>query len=288
VRALVIFFLAGGALFGLKHGLNASRAEQEPLRVHAGRGAGAIEIERAARRALLAELGLEAGPPLRDPVIRERLVAALSEANVPSERALLEQAQQLGLWHEDPVIEARLATVGELRLRARVRVAQPSDAALLAHRDAHPERFTSPERVSFTQLFLAREKHGAALIERAEALRARLIAQGTGPDAGRAYSDASNLPARVVEATRASVGARFGAEFAEALERVTPGSWSAPLPSTFGAHLVWIGERRPQDLLPLERARPRLVAELREQALRQELERELAALRRERTLEVVP
>jgi hypothetical protein len=289
VRALAIFFLAGCALFGLKRGLHAERAQSPPLRVHARRDASAVEIERAAERALLAELGLRGGPPLRDPVIRERLLASLSQPGAaPDEHALLKQAHELGLWHEDAVVEARLATVGELRLRARVSAPEPSDAQLLAHRDAHPERFASPARVSFTQVFLAREKHGAALLERAEALRARLIAQGSGPDAARAHAEPSNLPARVVDATLGSVAARFGDEFADALAQLPPRTWSAPLPSAFGAHLVWVGERRPAGLLALEQARGRLLAELREQAVRRELARELAALRAGRALEVVP
>ena len=288
MRALAIFFLVGGALFGLKHGLNVGRAEQLPLRVHAPRGAGAAAIERAAQRALLAELGLRAGPPLRDPVIRERLSASLSESNVASdESALAKQAEELGLWHEDPVIEARLAAVGELRLRARARVSQPSDAELLAYRDAHRERFTSPERVSFTHVFLAREQHGPALIERAQALRARLIAEGAGADAATLHSEPSNLPPRVVDATQSAVAARFGAEFAQALAQLAPSSWSAPLPSAFGAHLVWISERRPAGVLALDKARTRLSAELREQAVQREIARQLAAIRAERTLEVV-
>jgi hypothetical protein len=289
VRALAIFFLVGCALFGLKRGLDAGRTEPLPLRVHARRDASAVEIERAAQRALLAELGLRAGPPLRDPVIRERLMASLSRPGVaPEEHALLKQAQELGLWHEDAVVEARLAAVGELRLRARLRAPEPNAAELLAYRDAHPERFASPERISFVQVFLAREKHGAALIERAEALRARLVAQGNGPEAARTHSEPSNLPPQVVDATLVSVAARFGDEFAEALAQLPPATWSAPLPSAFGAHLVWVSERRPAGLLGLEQARGRLLAELREQAVRRELERELAALRAGRTLEVVP
>lgn len=287
MRALAIFFLGGCALFGLKRSLNVGAAE--PLRVHARRGASALELEHATQRALLAELGLRAAPPLRDPVIRERLRASLGESSAaPDDRALWKQAEELGLWHEDAVIEARLAAVGELQLRARAQIPAPSDAALLAYRDAHPEQFASPARVSFRHVFLAREKHGTALMERAEALRARLIAEGVGPDAARAHSDPSNLPPRVVEATAGGVGARFGPAFAQALAELAPGAWSAPLPSAFGAHLVWIDERRPAAPLTLEQARPRLTAELREQALRRALDRELAALRAGRALEVVP
>jgi hypothetical protein len=289
VRALAIFFLAGSALFGLKRGLYAERAELPPLRVHARPDASNVEIERAAQRALLAELGLRAGPPLRDPVIRERLMASLSQPGVAlDEHALLKQAEELGLWHEDAVVEARLAAVGELRLRARLSAPEPKPAELLAYRDAHPERFASPARVSFAQVFVAREKHGAALIARAEALRARLIAQGNGPDAARAHSEPSNLPPHVVDATLGSVAARFGDEFADALAQLPPGTWSAPLPSAFGAHLVWVSERRPAGLLGLEQARGRLLAELREQAVGRELERELVALRAGRALQVVP
>jgi PPIC-type PPIASE domain len=287
VRALAIFFLAGSALFGLKQGLQAGA--ERALRVHAARDASAVEVERAAQRALLAELGLAAGPPLRDPVIRERLTASLSEpGRALGERALLKQADELGLWHEDAVIEARLAAVGELGLRARISVPEPSTAELLAYRDAHLERFESPERFSFTQLFLARDKHGPALNERAEALRARLIAERTGPESALAHSEPSNLPARVVDATRAGVAARFGAAFADALTGVAPGAWGGPLPSAFGAHLVWIGERRPAGPVALEQVRGRIVAELREQALRRGLERELGRLRAGRALEVAP
>jgi hypothetical protein len=186
------------------------------------------------------------------------------------------------------LIEARLAMVGELGLRPAAGARKPSDAELLALRDAHPERYLRPERVSFVQVLVARDRHGPALRERAEQLRVRLLAEDCAPEAARVHADPSNLPARVVDSSYASVAARFGAEFAEALARLAPGSWSEPLASAFGLHLVWLSDRRPAGLLELAAARARLLADFRDQAARRELARKLAALRADYAIEVLP
>jgi hypothetical protein len=287
MRPLLIFFLLGSALFGLKRSLGADRPL--PLRVHVRAGANAHEIDQAVERALLAELGLKASAPLHDPVIRERLIASLSEPEKPvDERALLRQADQLGLWHEDALIEVRLALVGELRLRSGLAIPEPTDAALLAYRDAHPERYRRPARVSFAQVFLAREKHAAELSEHAAALRARLVAEHVGPAGAHNYGEASNLPTRVAEASLSSVASRFGEEFAQALSQLEAGAWSMPLPSAFGVHLVWLIEQSPAGLLELAQARGRLMSDYREHATRQAVARRLNALRANYAPELVP
>jgi parvulin-like peptidyl-prolyl isomerase len=44
----------------------------------------------------------------------------------------------------------------------------------------------------------------------------------------------------------------FGSAFASALETVPPGRWTGPIASAYGAHLVWVHERRGGQLPGLE------------------------------------
>jgi parvulin-like peptidyl-prolyl isomerase len=71
----------------------------------------------------------------------------------------------------------------------------------------------------------------------------------------------------------------FGPAFGAAVVRVPVGQWAGPVPSSYGLHLVWVHERTPATLPPLDAIRSRVVhAVLAEQAAAR-LERRLAERR---------
>ncbi len=60
--------------------------------------------------------------------------------------------------------------------------------------------------------------------------------------------------------------AELGGDFATAVMKLRPGSWSEPIPSDYGHHLVWVHEFEEARVLPLEAVRDQV-----EQALLQKL-----------------
>ena len=55
--------------------------------------------------------------------------------------------------------------------------------------------------------------------------------------------------------SRTDVARTFGEGFTEQLSTVAPGRWQGPIPSTFGAHFVFVDERVKGSLPPLDTVR---------------------------------
>ena len=84
-----------------------------------------------------------------------------------------------------------------------------------------------------------------------------------------AYSDLS----------RDEIARQFGEDFAEALAGLEPGSWSEPVRSPYGMHLVLVTQRRPARQPQLVEVRDAVLAEWRDQRRRESREQAYRRLR---------
>ncbi|MDX2166332.1 MAG: peptidylprolyl isomerase [Deltaproteobacteria bacterium] len=236
-RAVLHFLLAGAALFALTHRTAPSPAAPSAARTDDD---------------LLADAALARGLDRDDAVIQRRLVRnmAFLDGDGCDSPALYDEARGLGLDHTDVVVRRRLAQRMRFALESEARAAEPSDTALEEYLAGHPDRFQLPARVSLTQVFLRRER-AAALAADAAALRARLAA-GAAP-AG--LGDPLPLPARLTQASAAQVGAWLGDQVAAAAFALPLDTWSAPVASPYGVHLLRVEARRPAELPPLAAVR---------------------------------
>ncbi|MBZ5710400.1 peptidyl-prolyl cis-trans isomerase [Nannocystis pusilla] len=252
---LVQFLVLGLALFALH-----ARVRPDPdanMRVDLAR------VE-AARQGLGARLG-------HAPADAE-LAAALREA-LDDER-MVREAVRLGLDRDDPIVRRRLIQKLRLAYESSADLDPADDAALLAQRDAEPQRYTAPARLALTQILAARGRHAepeAAAREFARALEAGADPAGLG-DPG---PHARRLGLRPV----ADYAGMFGPEFAAALEGMPEGTWSI-VQSKIGAHAVRVDARAPAELLPLAAARARLQADLAERRRAEAVRLALEDLRR--------
>ncbi|GGO79321.1 hypothetical protein GCM10011348_13310 [Marinobacterium nitratireducens] len=181
------------------------------------------------------------------------------------EEILSREAVKLGLDQNDTVIRRRLQQKMEFVAEGLVAVSRPDDDELAAYLSAHPEKFAREPRFSFRQVFLDPGKQGAALAEVTADLR-RQLRDGADP-AG--LGDGLMLPAAFADASRTDVANTFGKAFASQLGSLQEGSWSGPVASGYGVHLVFL-ERKQAASLPQ-------LAEVRD-----EVERSLMAERRSR------
>jgi hypothetical protein len=97
----------------------------------------------------------------------------------------------------------------------------------------------------------------------------------TAPRRGDAFPGGHHLPL----ASQAELARLFGPGFSERVLALAPGTWSEPLPSIHGLHLVFAHERRDAEPLPLARVHARARAELLEEHVATNLAAELARLR---------
>lgn len=264
LRALLVFFALGGALYGAKRALQGP--EPKPvLVVSVPAEAKEAEVEQAIDEAVLLDQALARGGALVDPIVREQLLRSMRVTTLTpeseEEAALLDRAMALGVHRADPLIRARLAFQAQQVLRATAEVPPPTEQDLERYRQQHAERYREAARVSFAHVFVSRSRHGAALDEKAAELKAELTREQPAPEQAFRYSDPSILPRSMARATEREIAARFGAEFGRQVLAAASDGWQGPIPSSYGLHFVRITGREPERLPTLDELRRRLTTD---------------------------
>jgi len=132
-----------------------------------------------------------------------------------------------------------------------------TDAELQAWLDAHKHQYAADPEVSFRHVYLSPDRRGAAVDGDARTLLARLAGEGPEADVER-MGDPLMLPRDLERSTRTDIGRQFGQEFAAAVVGLEPGTWSGPIRSGYGLHLVLVRERHAGGALPLTAVRPQV------------------------------
>jgi hypothetical protein len=158
------------------------------------------------------------------------------------EEVLYREALALGLDRDDTLIRRRLRQKMEFVSEDVAAQAEPSDDDLRAYLQAHPEAFAVEPHFTFRQVFLDPLRRGAHLARDVDRLRAELRHRGHTADPAE-LGDAFLLPHRFDNVSATEVRTIFGDTFAAGLSALTPGQWQGPVPSGYGVHLVYVGER---------------------------------------------
>jgi peptidyl-prolyl cis-trans isomerase C len=219
----------------------------------------AIDEEVLFRQAL--EIGLEKA----NPGVRERLIQiARFVADDPDqdEEALYRSALEHGFDRSDLVVRRQLAM--QMRLIAAdtplAGETQPDRAELEAYLQAHAERFIEPWRARLTHVYVSDDRHGATAQSRALKLLDKLRSRNIGPQAGPDLGEPFLLGNHIGWRNRAQLEQSLGAGFADAVARLAPGSWSQPIQSIYGWHLVWIEEIQPPTVPNLDQVQDQVMA----------------------------
>ena len=195
------------------------------------------------------------------------------------------EATSMGLDRDDAIIRRRLRQKMEFLVEDAVGQVAPTDAALQAWLDAHPESFSAEPRVALRQVFVSTERRGAAAAAEAARLLARLQPAGS---AARTESlgDPSMLPGELPLGPLSDVARTFGSEFAAKVDGVTPGKWAGPLESAYGLHLVLVSERVAAARPALAEVRPLVEREFLAERRRLELQALYERLLEKYTIEI--
>ena len=250
LREPLFQFLLGGAALFLLYAAVAGDGAARPDRIVVG------EQRVASLAATFQRTWLR--PPTRAEL--ERLVQEFVD-----EEILYREALELGLDRDDLVVRRRLRQKMEFLHLDLVETPTATDDELAVFLSGNADRFREPARLGFRQVFVNPEDGDGDVQLRAERLLGRLRA---GESGDAVAGDRTLLGARMKAASERDVAAAFGTGFAEDLFALTGDGWRGPVASSFGLHLVRIEARTPGRLPPL--------AEIRD-----EVERELAAERRE-------
>ena len=156
------------------------------------------------------------------------------------ETVLYREALTMGLNQHDQVIRRRLAQKLEFLAKDLVALTPPTEEELQAYFAEHEDRYQEPARYTFTQVFIDPDKRGDATLDDAEAIKAKLVAQGDAIDDPGALSDSFMLQTYYPQKDPTEIQKQFGSGFVESLVDLAPGQWHGPVLSGYGVHLVYV------------------------------------------------
>ena len=160
------------------------------------------------------------------------------------QEVLVREAYRRGLDRGDGVIRHRL--VEKMRALLAEKPKEPSREELLAFYRENEERYRSPARVSLEHVFVGRSD--AAARARLEALLPQLRGGADFRRMGERFWLGPTLEA----VTATELGRVLGDDGAKAVFALDPGTWTGPIASIRGLHLVCVTERRPSEAAPFE------------------------------------
>lgn len=195
-------------------------------------------------------------------------------------------AMDLGL-HEGDLVVRRILTDSARRLiRSVVLLQRPAPEAVREFYAATARDYARPARVRLAQIAVNAFKWPASE-PRARALLERIRSRKLSFEEALTLGDESPVPVHLPLQTAQGLEAQFGADFAAAVLQLAPRTWSQPIPSRYGHHLVWVHEQRAAFVPPFEAVRAQVEQRLLEKLADDWLRLRLAELRAEYEI-VVP
>lgn len=216
---LLHFLLAGALLFGAYGWLNGGAGDDT-------KGERVVRIT-AAQVEWLEQIWTRQWqrPPSEDEL--KGLVASYLK-----EELFAREAKTLGLDENDTVVRRRLAQKLEFLVQDTARLGEPDDEELRRFYEANRDRYHTPARISFAQIYFKTESDGRRGLEELSARDASEL------------GDRIMLEREYAGADVQTVTSLFGREFADKIFALEAGQWHGPVPSGYGFHLVRISERQ--------------------------------------------
>ena len=139
------------------------------------------------------------------------------------------EALALGLDQGDSIVRKRLSQKMEFLTEAGAEASFVDDAMLEAYFKDNPERYRSASRAGFSQILLP---------EPATESMPDILKKLANGDDFNLLGARTLLPAMVSPLTEQVVDSSFGTGVFEQIVALEPGTWSGPVRSGYGAHLV--------------------------------------------------
>ncbi len=183
---------------------------------------------------------------------------------------LYKEALAQGLDREDPRV--RLALIQKMKMLAasRADAQEVTEGDLAAFFALRKEQYRVPARISVSQVYFKNDgEQGRA---RAETLLEQFRQQEPDEAVMAEAGDHSMLERTHIEITAPELEQRLGSDFAAAVLPLAENTWSGPIQSSFGLHLVKVLDRTPGRIPSLEEARAKVETDLRYEARKAEQE----------------
>ena len=233
---LLHFLLIGAALFGL-YALTNDFQSEATKRIVVDRGQ--VEQLRAAFKLTWSRLPTSAE------------LETMIENHV-REEIFYREALARGLDQNDPMVRRRLRQKLEFMLED-LSAATVDDTEIENFYQTNLDRYRADAQATFRQVFLHPGSHADLEL----AAEQRLMQLADGADI-QTVGDATLLATEFRLARQSEIARDFGPEFAEQVIAAPMQTWTGPIYSAFGAHLVRIDERISSRQLALDEVRPQV------------------------------
>lgn len=157
------------------------------------------------------------------------------------EQVLMREALRIGLDVDDTIIRRRLAQKMRFLVNDVDNHTIPTETELMDWFEDNKSNFVQPELRSFEHIFFSPQNRETTI----EADARAVMAAGIGED-WEGFGDPFIMKRSYMNATQASVTKDFGRDFAANIFTLPNNTWSGPIASAFGLHLVRVTKTVPQ------------------------------------------
>lgn len=170
------------------------------------------------------------------------------------EEVLYREAMASGLDRDDIIVRRRLAQ--KMEFLAHADVSTPTEPELRQYHAAHAAQYQQAAHVDFEHVYFRTDRSGMPVAQAARRAR-EALAQGA-----PAVADNFMLGSTLTAQDRDSLVRDFGLAFADVVLQMGEKTWSEPLASAQGLHLVRVLQRHPSQTLAFEVVRDRVTADM--------------------------
>ena len=234
---LLHFLVLGAALFGLFHLVDGKKAEP-PNRI----------VVSSARMANLAD-GF--ARTWQRPPSKEELRGLVDD--YVRDEVFYREGQAAGLDRDDAIIRRRVRQKMEF-FAEDMSVQEPSEEQLAAYLQSNPDRFKSEDRLTFHQVFLSATRRARTIDTDSKRVAEALAGADAAVDTA-ALGDPFLLGEAFHALSQNEIAGIFGDGFSKRIAVTERGYWQGPISSSFGHHFIFISERVPGSLPPLDTVR---------------------------------
>jgi PPIC-type PPIASE domain len=192
---------------------------------------------------------------------------------------LYREGRAAGLDRDDVIIRRRVRQKMEF-LAEDLSVPEPTEEQLVAYLKSNSERFRTEDHLTFHQVFLSATRRAGTINSDSNQL-ANILARADAAVDAAELGDPFLLGEEFRAVSQNGLASIFGDGFAKRIAVMEQGRWQGPISSSFGQHFIYLSERIPGSLPPLDTVRPAVLREW-SNARRLEAEQKLYSSLRQR------
>ena len=163
-----------------------------------------------------------------------------------NEEVFYREALGMGLDRDDTIIRRRLRQKLEFVAEDMADAVEPTDEELTQYLEANPDQYRLEDRTTFIQVYFSPQKRGEALVKDVEQALAALRSDDEVDPIE--LGDATLLPFYHDDLRDTEVAGLLGRDFVPGLKEAEVGTWSDPIESSYGLHLIYVQQRTPGHL----------------------------------------